>query len=184
VSNEDIIDAIMSVSPREKSSRDVYADIKVKRAEVAGKADERKRKLLIQAVGLENLLRAGPTGDSWNRKSSTITSFQRETITLDNIHKDRSLIIYVIEFYKKFSMPFGAFFFVFLAVSLGLMAKKSGQTIGFIIGNMIAVIYWCMLFIGQTMGLRVGTPPFWSMWLPNILSLSIGVILAIIRVRK
>jgi lipopolysaccharide export system permease protein len=184
VSNEDIIDAIMSVSPREMSSRDVYAAIKVKRAEVAEKADERKRKLVIQAIGLENTLRAGPAGDAWNRKASNISNFQRETSTLEGIYKDRSLTIYVIEFYKKFSMPFGAFFFVFLAVSLGLMTKKSGQTIGFIIGNMIAVIYWCMLFIGQTMGLRVGTPPFWSMWLPNILSLVIGLILAIIRIRK
>jgi len=64
------------------------------------------------------------------------------------------------------------------------MAKKSGQTVGFIFGNIIAVIYWSMLFIGQTMGLRLGTPPFWSMWLPNIISLVVGVILAAAKVRK
>jgi len=34
------------------------------------------------------------------------------------------------------------------------------------------------------MGLRAGAPPFWSMWLPNIFFLSIGIILAIIKVRK
>jgi lipopolysaccharide export system permease protein len=64
------------------------------------------------------------------------------------------------------------------------MAKKSGQTVGFIFGNLIAVVYWSMLFVGQTMGLRLGTPPFISMWLPNILCLVIGVFIAILRVRK
>jgi lipopolysaccharide export system permease protein len=185
VSNDDIIQGFSSnVSAREMSSRDVRTAIKKRTAEVDERANERKGKTVIQALSLENILRAGPSGDSWNRKASVFSSFQREEQTLSAIKKDRTLLVYVIEFYRKFSVPFGAFFFVFLAVSIGLMAKKSGQTVGFIFGNLIAVIYWSMLFIGQTMGLRAGTPPFWSMWLPNILSLVIGVILAIIRVRK
>jgi lipopolysaccharide export system permease protein len=184
VSNEDIIQAVMSVSPREMSSRDVRTAIKQKTVDVNTRANDRKSRVNIQAAALENTLRGGPADESWNRKASTIAGFERESQTLEVIYKDRSLLIHVIEYYKKFSGPFGAFFFVFLAVSLGLMAKKSGQTVGFIFGNIIAVIYWSMVFIGQTMGLRIGTPPFWSMWLPNILSLVIGVILAIIRVRK
>ena len=184
VSNEDIIQAVMSVSPREMSSRDVRTAIKKKNIELAIRANERKNKVIIQAYALENALRAGPGGEAWNRKASTAANFQRELQALDNVKKDRVLLIHIIEYYKKFSVPFGAFFFVFLAVSLGLMAKKSGQTVGFIFGNIIAALYWVMLFFGQTMGLRLGTPPFWSMWLPNILSMTVGIILAIIRVRK
>jgi lipopolysaccharide export system permease protein len=184
ISNEDIIQAVMSVSPREMSSRDVRKAIIQKTYDVNKRANERKGKVIIQAANLESILRRGPPGESWSRKPTSLANFQRETQTLDGIYKDRSLTIHIIEYYKKFSVPFGAFFFVFLAVSLGLMAKKSGQTVGFIFGNIIAVIYWSMLFIGQTMGLRVGTPPFWSMWLPNILSLAIGLVLAVIRIRK
>ncbi len=184
ISNEDIIQAVMSVSPREMSSRDVRKAIIQKTVDVNKKANDRKGKVIIQAANLENTLRKGPPGESWSRKQSNIANLQRETQILAGIYKDRSLTIHIIEYYKKFSVPFGAFFFVFLAVSLGLMAKKSGQTVGFIFGNIIAVIYWSMLFIGQTMGLRVGTPPFWSMWLPNILSLAIGLVLAVIRIRK
>jgi lipopolysaccharide export system permease protein len=73
---------------------------------------------------------------------------------------------------------------VFLAVSLGLLAKKSGQTVGFIFGLIIAVLYWAMLLGGQTMGQRLGYSPFWSMWLPNILAISIGLDMCIIRVRQ
>jgi lipopolysaccharide export system permease protein len=184
VSNEDIIQNPVSVSPREMSSRDVYSAVKVKRTDLAARVNERKGKLVTQALGLENIIRAGTDSDSWNRRASSISGYQREAQALVSVQNDRSLLIYIIELYRKFSVPFGAFCFVFLAVSLGLMAKKSGQTVGFIFGNIIAVLYWSMLFIGQTMGLRLGTPPFWSMWFPNILSLAAGIILAVIKVRR
>jgi len=184
VSNDDIIQAVMSVSPREMSSRDVRAVINRKIGEVGVRANERKKKIVVQAHSLENTLRAGPTGESWNRRAAVISSLDREMETLSGIYADRSLAIHTVEYYKKFSLPFGAFFFVFLAVSLGLMAKKSGQTVGFIFGNIIAVLYWVMLFIGQTMGMRLGYSPFWSMWFPNLISLSVGVVLALIRIRK
>jgi lipopolysaccharide export system permease protein len=77
---------------------------------------------------------------------------------------DRTLSLYRLEFYKKFSVPFGAFSFIFLAVALGLMAKNRGQTVGFIFGLIISVIYWALLLGGQTLGMRLYTPPFMSMW--------------------
>jgi len=98
------------------------------------------------------------------------------------MRRDRTLSLYRLEFNQKFSVPFGAFSFVFLAVALGLMAKKSGQTVGFIFGLIISVIYWALLLGGQTMGVRLGTPPFWSIWTPNILALTIGSILAAVKV--
>ncbi|MDR0443821.1 MAG: LptF/LptG family permease [Treponema sp.] len=184
VSKEDIMQGTQTVSPREMSSRDVLTAINKKYAEQAVRIDERRSKTVVQALALENILRAGPGDESWNRKASTIANFQREIESLQGIGKDYSTLLHLIEFYKKFAVPFGAFSFVFLAVSLGLMAKKSGQTVGFIFGVIISVVYWVMLFIGQTMGLRLRTSPFFSMWLPNILAISIGIMLAIYRVRK
>jgi len=184
VSNENIIQQIISVSPREMSSRDVHTAIKGKKADLAMKLNDRKIKMINNAAGLENILRTGPSGEGWNRRTTTVTTFEKDIESLNAMMRDRSLIIHVIEIYRKFSVPLGAFCFVFLAVSLGLMAKKSGQTVGFIFGNIIAVIYWSMLFIGQTMGLRTGMSPFVSMWSPNIFFLTIGIVLAIIKVRK
>jgi len=184
VSNEDIIQAVTSISPREMSSRDVYSSIVEKRTSINERIDARKAKLLIQAGALENTLREGPQGNNWNTRVSGFSSFLRERRTVNSIIYDRTISIYLIELHRKFAVPFGAFCFVFLAVSLGLMAKKSGQTVGFIFGVIISVIYWSLLFIGQTMGLRIGTPPFWSMWLPNILSLSTGIFLAVRKVNK
>jgi len=184
VSNQDIIQQYVSVSPREMSSRDVHTAIIGKKADLALRLNDRKIKMINNAAGLENILRAGPSGEGWNRRTTTVTTFEKDIESLNLMMKDRSLLIHIIEIYRKFSVPLGAFCFVFLAVSLGLMAKKSGQTVGFIFGNIIAVLYWSMLFIGQAMGLRAGTPPFLSMWFPNIFFLSIGIVLAIIKVRK
>jgi len=166
------------------SSRDVRSAIKVKKADLAVKLNDKKVKMMNNLSSLENILRVGPSGGEWNRRNTTVNTFERDTESLKEIKKDRSLTVYIIEIYRKFSVPLGAFCFVFLAVSLGLMAKKSGQTVGFIFGNIIAVVYWSMLFIGQSMVLHVGSPPFWSIWLPNIFFLSIGIVLAIIKVRK
>jgi lipopolysaccharide export system permease protein len=184
VSNSDIIQQYVSVSPREMSSRDVRSAIIDKKADLAVRLNERKIKMINNASSLENILRAGPSGEGWNRRTTTVSTFQRDTASLETMKNDRSITIHVIEIYRKFSVPLGAFCFVFLAVSLGLMTKKSGQTVGFIFGNIIAVLYWSMLFIGQAMGLRVGAPPFLSMWSPNFFFLFIGIVLAVVKVRK
>jgi lipopolysaccharide export system permease protein len=133
---------------------------------------------------VEDSLRKGRNHKDWNRRENQYNSFLRECQTMVSIQRDRSLLVYTLEYYKKFSIPFGAFFFVFLAVPLGLLAKKSGQTVGFIFGLIVAVIYWALLLGGQTMGLRLGYSPFWCMWLPNMLAASAGLVMCIVRLRK
>ncbi|MDR1253057.1 MAG: LptF/LptG family permease [Treponema sp.] len=184
VPQEDLLQAVASISPREMSSRDVHQEIQKKIAELDVQLNERRNRILVQALTLEASLREGPGMEAWNRRNSLLMNYQREVITLEGMRRDRTLLIYWLEYYKKFSIPFGAFSFIFLAVSLGFMAKKSGQTVGFIIGLLISVIYWALLLGGQTLGIRMSVSPFWSMWLPNVLALSIGIFLAFLRVRK
>jgi lipopolysaccharide export system permease protein len=184
VPQEDLIHNVSSVSPREMSSRDVFREIRKKTSDLSVRINDRQNKIAALALALEETLRAGPPAENWNRRTNQLTAFQREESALSSLRKDRSLSLYRLEFYKKFSIPFGAFSFIFLAVSLGLMAKRSGQTVGFIFGLIIAVVYWALLLGGQTMGVRLSTPPFWSIWTPNILALSAGLILAVIRIVK
>jgi lipopolysaccharide export system permease protein len=184
VPQEDLIQAMSTISPREMSSIDVFREIRKKTADLNVRLNERQNKISILALAFENTLRGGPSSENWNRRTNQFTVFQRETQVLQSMQKDRTLSLYWLEFYKKFSIPFGAFSFIFLAVSLGLMAKRSGQTVGFIFGLIISVFYWALLLGGQTMGIRFNTSPFWSMWMPNILALSAGLILAIIKVVK
>ncbi|MDR1596098.1 MAG: LptF/LptG family permease [Treponema sp.] len=184
VPQEDLIQAVSSIGPREMSSLDVWREIKSKEANLMARLDQRYNRALNHALSLESAIRKGPGGAEWNRRTKYALGFLQEAEAAEALKNDRSLLIYRLEYYKKFSIPFGALSFVFLAVSLGLLAKKSGQTVGFIFGLLIAVVYWALLLGGQTMGMRLGYSPFWSMWLPNILALTIGVIMGIVRIRR
>ena len=184
VPQEDMIQAMSSVSPREMSSIDVYKEIRKKTVDLNIRVNDKQNRVASLALALEENLRGGPSSSNWNRRTNQLAAFQREAQSLAGMRKDRSLSLYWLEFYKKFSIPFGAFSFIFLAVSLGLMAKKSGQTVGFVLGLIISVIYWALLLGGQTIGIRLNTSPFWSMWIPNILALSAGLVMAILKVRR
>lgn len=184
VPQEDMIQAVSSIGPREMSSTDVRREIRVKDLNLRDRLNERYNRVLGSALELESALRGGPSAPEWNRRPNYAAAYLRALDSTRALKRDRSLLIYRLEYYKKFSIPFGALSFVFLAVSLGLLAKKSGQTVGFIFGLLIAVLYWALLLGGQTLGMRLGYSPFWSMWFPNILAMTVGVIMAIFRVRR
>ncbi|MDR1411626.1 MAG: LptF/LptG family permease [Spirochaetaceae bacterium] len=184
VPQEDMIQAVASVGPREMTSRDVLKEIRAKELNLASRMDDQYAKLVLNALPLEAALRGGPGQSGWNRRANLTLDYARELEIAGVYLKDRSLSIYRLEFYKKFSIPFGAFSFIFLAVPLGLMAKKSGQTVGFMFGSFISVIYWALLLGGQTLGINRGYSPFLSMWLPNILAVSIGLVLCALRIRR
>lgn len=184
VPQEDLIQAVSAPSAREMSSVDVYREIKKKEEALAVKLDARYGKAMEYGLALEQILRQGPGRDSWNRRANTASSFTKELETISAVRKDMTLSIYRLEFYKKFSIPLGALSFVFLAVPLGLLAKKNGQTVGFTFGLLIAFFYWAMLLGGQTMGGRLGYSPFWTMWLPNILVTSAGLVMCMVRIRR
>jgi lipopolysaccharide export system permease protein len=166
------------------SSVDVRRQIGIKTIERREALDELYYKALSQALNLEDSLRNGPESGAWNRRENYFTSYTKELQAVQVRRRDMSLLSHQLEYFKKFSLPLGAFFFVFLAVPLGLLAKKSGQTVGFLFGLVIAFLYWAFLTGGQMMGSRLGYSPFWTMWLPNILAGGAGLIMCIVRIRK
>ncbi|MDR3145610.1 MAG: LptF/LptG family permease [Treponema sp.] len=184
VPQEDIIQMVSSITPKEMSSADVLTEIRKKQANLNTILEERLGRISRRMLEAERTLRQGPDRESWNRRNSQLIELQREILEYRSIRRDYTLFYYILEFYKKFSIPLGAFSFVFLSVALGLMAKKSGQTVGFILGLIVAFLYWALLLGGQTMGVRLGFSPFWSIWTPNILAVTAGIILSVIRIRK
>jgi lipopolysaccharide export system permease protein len=184
VSQDDLIQSTVSISPREMSSVDVYKEIVSKRIALQAQLDAQYNKVLKQALSLEESLREGPSSAAWNRRGTVQAEFSREYGIAADIKKNRELSQYLLEFYKKFSQPFGALAFVFLAIPLGLFAKKSGQIVGFMVGLVISVIYWVLLFGGLSLGQRAGYSPFWTMWFPDMLTMGIGLVMCIKRIRK
>lgn len=82
----------------------------------------------------------------------------------------RRLNIWLMEFHKKFSLPFGSIFFAFLAFSIAfLFGKHNGQTLGLFLGLIICVLYWAMQIMGQLFVQKVGLDAFMCIWVPNFI---------------
>ncbi len=99
----------------------------------------------------------------------------------ENPNLKQKLNVWVMEYHKKFSLPFASIFFAFLAFSIAfLVGKHNGQTIGLFVGIVICVLYWAMQIMGQLFVVRIGLNSFWCIWVPNIL---IGIISILLSIR-
>ncbi|HBG65991.1 MAG TPA: YjgP/YjgQ family permease [Treponema sp.] len=97
---------------------------------------------------------------------------------------DLRMNAYKLEFNKKFSIPFGSIFFALLAFPLSLIfGRRDGQTLGFIFGIIISVLYWAATILGQIFGVGSGLNGFWMMWGPNLL-LGLAGIFLYLKLRK
>ncbi len=173
----DISEMSLGVSPREMSSRDLGAVIREKqeasdsrslrRAAEARDAREQAAEMYRRALG---------TGMKAELALAEMKPFLERAANLAApAAEERTLRIYRLEYFKKFSIPAGALCFVVLAFPLATLTKRSGKAAGFGIGLLVAVVYWVLLAGGQTLGNRIeGISPFWAMWLPNIFVLTAG----------
>ena len=184
VPQEDLIQAIHSIGPNQMSSRDLRAEIRIMNDEHNDRLDERYSRVLDSAHNLEDSLRKGSDYELWNRREIFLSNFIHNQEEAENLRSNLRLRVYLLQYYQKFSIPFGALSFVLLAVSLGLLARKSGQTVGFFMGLIISVLFWALLLGGQTLGVNRGYSPVLLMWFPNILALFIGFILLIVRLKR
>lgn len=98
---------------------------------------------------------------------------------------DRVLQLYWIEFWKKFSIPAACFSLIFLGFPAGIFARRSGRSIGFGVGFVIAVIFWTMITAGQALGTdNPDLSPLLLMWAPNLFFFGIGVYLLARRILR
>ena len=173
----DISDMSLGVSPREMSFRDLGALIRekqeaakarsVRRREEAREARDQASKLYIKA--LESRAPAAQALAEIKPLLDRLTGLSVPAA------EERTLRIYRLEYYKKFSIPAGALCFVVLAFPLATLTRRGGRAAGFGIGLLVAVLYWAMLAGGQTLGNRIeGISPFWAMWAPNVFVLTAG----------
>jgi lipopolysaccharide export system permease protein len=184
IEQKDIMSTVSAIGPREMSSKDVLVEVKNKKTALNSTLFERYNKMISAELELENLLRGGTHGNNWTQKNTYAQNFLREYQLTLSAKSNRVISIWELEFYKKFSIPFGSLCFIFLAVPLGLLAKKSGQTVGFIFGIIISAIYWTLLLSGQNMCIQLGYSPFWTMWFPNMITATIGIIMSIQRIKR
>lgn len=144
----------------------------------ANKLDLISAKALSYSIFLKNF---------YNKNTSIISPREMSSRDLYSTLKTKNMNsytknLYEMEFHKKFSIPFGALFFTFLAFPLGLFVSVNGQGVGFILGLIISVFYWAMLIGGQYLSINLSLNGQLMMWAPNIIIFIFGLVFIIKRI--
>ena len=170
---KDVSAGFINPTPREMRAVDVWRKILVLREELAKSQREQAResdKALLELAGAARYrLEAGvsPAGLEEIQRA-----FERYQASRQKRVSDRNLQMHQLEFHKKFSIPFSCLVFALFAFPTGMLARRSGRAVGFGLGLLVSTLYWGMLFVGQTLGIRLQLPPSLAMWLPNAVILA------------
>ena len=181
----DISFSMKSPGPREMSSRDVKKEIIEKEEVLNQKISGNNQKAFRAGFKLNSEYYYQASLPAQSRDFNYLDeAFNDYSKRLDKTISDRMLQSYLVEYYKKFSLPFSCFVFVLFAFPVGLFSKRSGRSVGFGIGLLVAVAYWGLLFAGQTFGIQNNASASFAMWMPDIVIAAAAVISAVIRFRR
>lgn len=174
--------SVRTLGPREMSAVDVYDRIKKMDNDFQA---EHTNKLFFMHPSINQALSDWFFATGTEDKSSLVTNIRGQLASYAEVYReqntDRNYKIHKLEFYKKFSLPFSCFCFVLFAFPAGLFSKRSGRTVGFGIGLLFSLFYWCMMFAGHTIGIKSDINSFMAMWIPNFVILFIALVLYIVR---
>jgi len=93
--------------------------------------------------------------------------------------KNAQYYITLMEFHKKFSLPFSCLALGVLAVPLGIQSKSSKKSFGIGLGLICFLVYYMLLSTGWVFGESGVYPPLVGMWVPNIVMGSLGLFLLV-----
>ncbi len=84
-----------------------------------------------------------------------------------------------LEYHRRFAFPCAAFILTLIGVSLSSQKKRGGLGINIGVGLMLSFSYILLSTISSTFSINGTMPPFWAMWITNIIYLPIGIFLYI-----
>jgi len=82
--------------------------------------------------------------------------------------KDDKYYLALLEYHKKFSLPFSCFVLGVLAVPLGMASRTAKRSFGVGLGLVFFLIYYLFLSAGWVFGEAGLYPPVIGMWVPNV----------------
>lgn len=91
--------------------------------------------------------------------------------------QERNINKYLIEIYKKYSIPASSFAFIMIGAPLAILSRRGGLGLAASISLVIFTFYWGFLIAGEDISDRGYLSPFLAMWAANIITSAIGVYL-------
>ncbi len=81
-----------------------------------------------------------------------------------------------VELYQRISIPVASLVFAMIGAPLGVQPNRNSSSIGFGLSIIIIFIYYAFMTIADVIG-RIGVPPMFAVWLPNLIGGIIGIYL-------
>jgi lipopolysaccharide export system permease protein len=82
---------------------------------------------------------------------------------------------YLVEYHKKFAIPFACLIFILVGAPIGVRAKRGGYGFAMGLSTLAFVFYYMALTGGEDLADRRLLPPWLAMWLANIVFLAFGI---------
>lgn len=102
-------------------------------------------------------------------REMTIPELSKEIVRLEKQKDTYTLRRMLVEFHKKFSIPFASLAFVLFGIPLVMTRKKTGVGFGLGISLIVMIVYYIFLTVGETFGKNGTMNPFVAMWIANII---------------
>jgi lipopolysaccharide export system permease protein len=98
--------------------------------------------------------------------------------------KDARYYLTLMEYHKKFSLPFACFVLGLIAVPLGIRSRSGKRSFGMVLGLCFFLVYYIFLSAGWVLGEAGICPPIIGMWAPNIVIGASGLYLLILSANE
>lgn len=95
-----------------------------------------------------------------------------ELLSYINLSRKRgvkNLNAYLVEFYKRTSLPIASYILTIIAVALAFRKKRGGTGVNLAIGVGIMFLYIFFMKVGEVLGSVAGVDALSYVWLPNII---------------
>lgn len=98
-------------------------------------------------------------------------------IAIEKLRGDKEVQLYMVEYYKRSSMPFATVVMTLLAFALASRKVRGGMGLHLGMGIALAFSYILLLQLSTTFATNAGFPPLPAVWVPNFLYLVLSGIL-------
>jgi lipopolysaccharide export system permease protein len=83
----------------------------------------------------------------------------------------------LVEFHRKFSVPFACLVFGLVGVPLGIRPARAVRSRGFTVSLAVIFVYYLLLTTGETLAQKDILSPLVALWTPNAIFLLLGIAL-------
>jgi lipopolysaccharide export system permease protein len=118
---------------------------------------------LTDGSGRQKKLREFPLPELWSKWQSAQTAQERRPLS--------------VELHKRFALPLAPLVFALVGVPLGIRSQRSGKGGGFATALAIFMAYYICATFSETLALESAFPIVATLWAPNLLFLSAGLLL-------